>query len=107
MHPASDFEDMSDQSVSTDEDGASSAGESQRDLMNDVKEFASKETIKVRQWRRTALFMIFAAGVGVSYMTYAFLSSEENDNHKEAVRVQCLVGDVVASRFLTTFPAKL
>lgn len=50
----------------------------------------STETLRVRQWRRLALFLIFAAGAGVSYMTYMFLSSEETDNQKEAVSRQTL-----------------
>lgn len=75
----------SNRSILSEDDATPSMGESQRDELSDVQNFASAETVRVRQWRRAALFMIFAAGVGVSYMTFAFLSSEEDDNQIEAV----------------------
>ena len=59
--------------------------ESERDELKEVQKLASTETWRVVQWRRVALFMIFAAGASVSYMTFAFLDSEEDDNHREAV----------------------
>lgn len=62
-----------------------SAGESQRDEVNEVKKLTEKETRNVQVWRGWVLLLLFATGGALSYMTYSFLSSEEEDNHEDAV----------------------
>ena len=62
-----------------------SLGQSQRDEVKEVEKLAQRETRNVQVWRRWVLFLIFATGGALSYMTYNFLSSEEEDNHTDAV----------------------
>ena len=51
---------------------------------SDIRHLTQKESRSVAVWKCLTLFLIVAAGIGVSYMTYVFLSSEEHDNHEEA-----------------------
>lgn len=84
IHSHNDMDD-NDDSSRTSTLGREPGREPERDELKEVRKLARAETRRVNQWRRLALFMIFVAGAGVSYMTFAFLESEEDDNHHEAV----------------------
>ena len=75
------------------QDGSSSAGgdnmsvnsSGQRDEVQEIERWSSRETARVRTWRVLVTVLLTVTGVAVSVSTYILLRNEEQRNFDEAV----------------------
>ena len=75
------------------QEGSSSAGgdnmsvnsSGQRDEVQEIERWSSRETARVRTWRVLVTVLLTVTGVAVSVSTYILLRSEEQRNFDEAV----------------------
>ena len=57
----------------------------QRDEVQEIERWSSRETARVRTWRVLVTVLLTVTGVAVSVSTYILLRNEEKHNFDEAV----------------------